>query len=221
MATKGFSTKKQASKYVLSTRRAENALLHMKEMAQDLQVVVDDMHVDQRKLFMAKLRGLDDLQALAEADLIERWIGGVAKIVYMSATSSEGGKPRPFLVKNLTKYNLENLDSVSYERLLKLANAQVLHRFKKYNMEDLLVDAKPLLKVIAPEMINTLTDIAIDKGSKNADRIKAANSLLDRAGVVSQDAKNPPMMPVQININFDDKPRAEKIISLDHAASAE
>lgn len=173
------------------------------EVAQ-VQDLYEKMSDVQRKVFISSLKGFpDELHVVLDAGY-SVGITGIAKIVY-----TKDGKPME--THKLTLQNVTDLDAGSYERLLKIARADVSRVIGSCrNYSDYILDVKNLFKMVAPEALSTLVEVSTNQKAKNGDRIRAANSLLDRAGYGTnkQDGKDD-RPPVLVQINFDKKPQAE------------
>jgi hypothetical protein len=156
-----------------------------------------------RKIFVSLTSGDDALIAMLKAGYYNG-IATIAKIVY-----TKDGKPLE--TKKLTLENVYNLDDFSYERLLRIAKSSVKHLTSNRDLSEFITDITDLFKLIAPDQVAVLASISGDKAAKNSDRIKAANSILDRAGYESDDGKNKPpqVNPVQVNVIIGGKPKAE------------
>jgi hypothetical protein len=161
------------------------------------------MSDQQRRVFVSMLKGLpDELQVLVDAGYTHG-ITTIAKIVYLKDGS-------PLETKKLCKENINELDPSSYERLLRIAVSEVKNIIGTRDYKDYITDVKSLFKLVAPEALTTLVEIATDPLNKPADRRLAATALLDRGGYgASQTNNKDDRPPVMVQINFDKAPRAE------------
>lgn len=189
------------------------ALIATSAVCKDVEDTFNKMNDRDRKIFVSLTSGDDELIACLKAE----HYGGmrnIVKIVYTKATEKPDGSVEPgkaMHTRQLTIKNVETLDEASYERLLRIARTEVKHLVGKTDYHNLISDVKGLFRLIAPEQIAVLASIARKESAKDSDRIKAANSILDRADYKGPEAAGnaPITMPVQVNVVIGGKPKAE------------
>lgn len=179
-----------------------NALIQTDNAVKQIEDTFNKMSDRDRKIFVALTSGDDELIAMLKAGHY-KGIKDIVKIVYDKES-------KPFEVKYLTIDNVDTLDVFSYERLLKIAKSEVKHILGKTDYRNFITDVTDLFKLIAPDQVAVLASISGNVKSKDSDRIKAANSILDRAGYDTDDGKKKEIVnPVQVNVIIGGKPKAE------------
>jgi len=179
-------------------------LMKTNPLVKEAQEMFEKLSDKQRKLFVSLTSGDDELIACLKCGHTHG-ITTIAKIVYKK-------NGRPLETKKLTLNNVNELDQLSYERLLRIAKSEMKTNLIGFDYKDSLVDITNLFKMIAPEMLTVLAKVAGKENAKDSDKIKAANSILDRAGYTPGDAKKGAgQLPVQVNILFNQQPKAEEL----------
>jgi hypothetical protein len=206
----GFSTFIQNGKEV--TRRNKpykvvKAMSLAKGAIQELQEVFELMSDRQRKIFVSLAKGYDSLKAFLDAGIREQF--GIVKIVYDK-------EEKPVYIDKVTLDNVDKLNAASYQRLLNITDAALKDVIKDYRPEDFIVDVRKLFKLVAPDALNTLTEIATNKSEKASDRISAAKDLLDRAGY-KEEVKKDIFMPVQVNILMNEQAKPMEVTKISYA----
>lgn len=165
----------------------------------------EQMNDKDRGLFVSMTSGNDELVSLLKVGHTHG-LTTIAKIVY-----TKEGKTRR--TDELTAENVKELDDFSYERMLRIAKSEVRNIVGKTDYHAFITDITDLFKLIAPEQLAVLAEISGKKSAKDSDRIKAATSILDRAGyeagVIIKNEKDGPKNPVQVNIVIGGTPKAE------------
>lgn len=198
--------------------KAGLALEKVSELNHNLKVILSSLSDKNRRTVVAMASGMDSLQAVIEAGNYAAFTG-VAKIVYLKPRH-DGDQPQPIATTKLTLKNLSELEVPSYQRLLNLTDAYVKHFMSDMDPKDYILDLREVFKLIAPEMMEVLAKVARDPTAKDADRVRAANSVLDRAGYQPNDpSKQSLIMPVQVNIRFDKDAQAEVKPVIDYGAT--
>jgi hypothetical protein len=190
------------------------ALISTSSVCKDIESTFEKMNDRDRKIFVSLTSGDDELIACLKAEYYAG-IRNIVKIVYtkdhIDPKTGEEVPGGALHTRQLTIKNVEHLDEASYQRLLRVARTDVKHLVGKTDYHNLISDVKGLFRLIAPEQIAVLASIARKESAKDSDRIKAANSILDRADYKGPEAAGnaPITMPVQVNVVIGGKPKAE------------
>lgn len=180
------------------------ALIETNSAVKNVETILSSMNDRDRKLFVALTSGDDELKALLKVGH-KHGITTIARIVY-----TKDGKA--FETKRVNSKNVDDLDDFSYQRLLRIAKSEVKNLIGKTDYSPFLTDITDLFRLIAPDQVSVLAKISMNDKAKDSDRIRAANSILDRAGYESAEDKKKKEkvnMPVQVNILVGGKPQPE------------
>ena len=183
-------------------RAVEVALEHAEEAAKDIaemKAVMEKMNDKQRKLFVALSRQKDSLQATLEAGYNE-WFTGITRKL-MLKEEYRTGKKDSMDSKDLTLANLYLIDQDSYNRLLSICDNRVAKQTANSTFKDHITSINDFLQLIAPDAYAVIGDIMLDENVKPEIRLKAADSLLDRAGYKEKAGSGGmAASPMQVNV---------------------
>lgn len=189
---------KSGRKVALALREASLVSQHNA----NLKTIMLAMSERQQRLFTSLAKGLDELQAIVDAEMFE-YVTGIAKIVY----TVEGKPIRTSSLK--TVKDLERLSPESYSRMLRIASSAVRNQVGTVNYTDYVADISWFFKLIAPDAALAITGLMLNEKTKPAIQLKAATTILNHAGYSQNTQFEATEMPVRVNIVMDQLPRPE------------
>jgi hypothetical protein len=192
-----------------AVERALDATEKAVEHIAEVKTVMERMNDKQRKLFVALSRGKDELEAALEAGYTE-WFTGIVKILDLKEEYRTKTK-QVMKTSDLSKSNLHAITEQSYERLLSICQNRVEKQTDGVSYKDHITSINDFLALIAPDAYAVIGDIMLDETIKPEVRLKAADSLLDRAGYKEKTGESRRDNPVMVNIIMPTVAEAEVI----------
>ena len=193
------SRTKKAGGYQRPIARALKKSAEALTAAAEVQSIVESMNDKGRRLFSALTMGMNELEAVYEADLQDFYIWPHMRVAIMS-----DGEKRP--VQDVTKWSLMNLHPESYRKMQQVAAHSMDVNARTHDYSVYIRDINDAFKIVAPEAFKVMNKVMMDPLEKGQTRLNAAKEVLDRAGYSVKEEKNPSEMPAQVNILITDTP---------------
>ena len=189
-------------------KKIEQALANTSQAVENVNDLIEYMSEYQRKLFLGLAKGYDNLHAVLYAGGL-KYIRGIARIVYLKEMKRNGTGNVSFEVDGLTFDNVDLLEPASYDRLQRIATANVNHYISEFKPDEYKKNVGQLIQMISPEALAVATEIMTSSKSDKV-RLDAAQDLMDRAGLgVGEKEKGATVAPVLIQINLGGTPKSE------------
>lgn len=188
--------------------KVKKALDNTHTAVQNVNEVLEKMSDQQRRLFVSLAKGYDYIKAALDSNN-RQFYEGIVRIVYTKKLGPMGN-PVPMEIEKLTMENIDELDQGSYDRLNRIAGSYVKKYIQDFNPEEYMQDVNNLFKLVAPDALATITQIALDEKVDKKTRLAASKDLLDRAGYgLNKPNKEGSASPVLIQINMGGTPKSE------------
>lgn len=167
--------------------------------AVEVQNIVESMNDKGRRLFAALTMGMNELEAVYEADLQDFYIWPHSRI----AIRHDGEKVP---IQNITKYNLSSLHPESYRKIREICTHAMDVAARTHDYSIYIRDINDAFKIVAPEAFKVMNQVMMNPLEKGQTRLNAAKEVLDRAGYGVKEESAAKEMPAQVNILITDNP---------------
>lgn len=189
MTQKHAGGRPKGRKLTIAVEKASQAVTAIAEV--DSAVAL--LNENQRLIFESIMTGDDALQTALKTGN-QQWFTGVARKVDLLDGSQ-------CYTTTVTAETSVDLTDASYQRLLRLCESQVRNIMGTDDYRKYTIPIREYVKRFAPLAFGVVVDIA-QNGVKEENRLKAANSILDRAGEREPEPEKDVVIPVQVNIQL-------------------